>query len=113
MKEDITYSIVPFFDQITAMQLNENQIEIKAEISLEVLAFSNELAKAVLNVDITPIDVNKKKALPGMIGYIVKAEDTLWSIAKKYYTTVDRVKQINGLEGDYIQPGDRLVVLKE
>lgn len=112
MKEDITYSIVPFFDHISAMLLNENQIEIKADLSLEVLAFSNERVKAVLDMEIVPIDVEKKKALPGVIGYIVKPEDTLWSIAKKYYTTVDRLRQINGMENDRISAGDKLVILK-
>lgn len=113
MQENITYSIVPFFDQIVAKQQDENKIEIRAEISLEVLAFSNETEKAILNVEVAPIDMDKKKALPGMIGYIVKPEDTLWSVAKKYYTTISRVKQINGLESDQIQSGDKLIILKE
>ncbi len=113
MKEDITYSIVPFFDQIMAMQLGENQIEIKAEISLEVLAFSNERARAILDVEINPLDVERKKSMPGIIGYIVKPEDTLWGIAKQYYTTVDRIRQINELENDDMKTGDKLVILKE
>ncbi len=113
MQENITYSIVPFFDQIVAKQQSETQIEIRAEISLEVLAFSNEMQKAILNVEVSPVDMEKKKALPGMIGYIVKPEDTLWSVAKKYYTTISRIRQINGLENDRIQPGDKLIILKE
>lgn len=113
MQENITYSIVPFFDQIVAKQINETQIEVKAEISLEVLAFSNETAKAILNVKVSPVDMEKKKALPGMIGYIVKPEDTLWSIAKMYYTTIDHVKRINGLESDRIESGQKLIILKE
>ncbi len=113
MKDDITYSIVPFFDQIVAMLLNESQIEIKAEISLEVLAFSNEAARAVLDIEETLIDMEKKNSLPGLIGYIVKPEDTLWSVAKKYYTTVERIKQMNDLENDRIKSGDKLVILKE
>ena len=113
MKEDTTYSIVPFFDQITAMLINENQLEIKAELSLEVLAFTNDKAKAVLNIEVMPIDMNRKKEMPGIIGYIVKSEDTLWSIAKKYYTTIDYIRKINALENDNIQVGDRLVIVKE
>lgn len=113
MREDITYSIVPFFDQITAMLLNENQMEIKAEISLEVLAFSNELAQAVLDVEVAPMNAQKKKELPGIIGYIVKPEDTLWTVAKKYYTTVERLRQMNALEKDEVCAGDKLVIVKE
>lgn len=113
MKEEVTYSIVPFLDQITAMQMGENQLEIKAEVSLEVLAFTNEQAKAVLDMEVEPINHERKKSLPGIIGYIVKKDDTLWSIAKKYYTTVDRIKQINELDTDRIADGDKLVILKE
>jgi len=113
MREEVTYSIVPFLDQITAMQLGENQIEIKAEVSLEVLAFTNEQSRAVLNMEVTPINLERKKSLPGVIGYIVKKDDTLWSIAKNYYTTVNRIKQINELDSDSITAGDKLVILKE
>lgn len=113
MRDEVTYSIVPFLDQISAQQAGENQIELKAEVSLEVLAFTNERARAVLDMDITPINMERKKALPGVIGYIVKKEDTLWSIAKKYYTTVARIKEINELDSDAVGAGDKLVILKE
>ena len=113
MRDAITYSIVPFFDQIAAMQMNDNQVEIKAEVSLEVLAFSNETARAVLDMKVEPIDVERKKQMPGLVGYIVKQGDTLWSIAKDYYTTVEQMKEINELEQDVIHPGDRLVIMKQ
>ena len=112
MQEEVTYSIVPFIEQITAMQLSDNQIEIKAEVSLDVLAFTNENTKVVLDMEIKPLDIERKKALPGVIGYVVKKDDTLWSIAKQYYTTVEQIKNMNDLESDYAVPGSRLVILK-
>lgn len=113
MQEDVTYSIVPFIDQITAMQLSDNQIEIKAEVSLDVLAFTNERTRVVLDMEVKPINLERKKALPGVIGYVVKKDDTLWSIAKQYYTTVAQIKSMNELDSDYVVPGDRIVILKE
>mgnify|MGYP002622094454 CR=1 FL=1 len=113
MDQDVTYSIVPFIDQIQAVQMSDSQIEIKAEISLELLAFANGREKAVLNMDIKPVDFNDKMRLPGITCYVVKVGDTLWSIAKRYYTTVNRIKEINRLESDMIYPGDKLVILKE
>lgn len=113
MRDDVSYSIAPFLDQISAMQQNDNQIEIKAEVSLEVLAFTNEQARAVLSMEVNPINLERKKALPGVIGYIVKKDDTLWSIAKSFYTTVGRIKEINSLDSDQIRTGDKLVILKE
>lgn len=113
MREGVTYSIIPFLDQIQAMQMGENQLEIKAEVSLDVLAFTNEQGRAVLDMEVTPINMERKKELPGVIGYIVKKNDTLWSIAKTYYTTVERLKEINELTSDTIGVGDKLVILKE
>lgn len=113
MQEDVTYSIVPFIDQIAAMPVSDNQIEIKAEVSLDVLAFTNESTRVVLDMEVKPVDIERKKALPGVIGYVVKKDDTLWSIAKQYYTTVAQIKGMNELDSDNIVPGSRLVILKE
>ena len=45
-----------------------------------------------------------------MIVYIVKSGDTLWNIAKRYKTTIDNIKAINGLENDNIKPGEKLYI---
>jgi hypothetical protein len=113
MAENTTYSIVPSLDQITAQLLNENQIELKAEVSLDVLAFTNERSKVVLDMEVSPINIERKKMLPGVVGYVVKKDDTLWGIAKQYYTTVPRIMAINELDTENVTPGDRLVIVKE
>ncbi len=113
MTDDITYSIVPFFDQIQGQLLNENELELKAEISLEVLAFNNEVVNAVLDVDVMMPDEEKRKMMPGIVGYITKEGDTLWSVAKEYKTTIERLCQMNGLEKNEIKKGEKLIVVKE
>ncbi|MCI0436620.1 MAG: DUF5715 family protein [Gemmatimonadetes bacterium] len=42
--------------------------------------------------------------------YRVNRGDTLWSIAHKYATTVDELKQLNGLRSSRIAAGQKLVV---
>ena len=42
--------------------------------------------------------------------YIVQKGDTLWSIANKYGTTVDELKQINNLTSNIINVGQRLKI---
>ena len=35
--------------------------------------------------------------MPGVVCYIVQPEDTLWDIAKRFYTTVDSIRELNEL----------------
>jgi LysM repeat protein len=57
--------------------------------------------------------MEKLQAMPGIIGYVVKREDSLWNIAKKYYTTVDNLMAINELADDRIKEGDKLIIMKK
>ena len=50
---------------------------------------------------------------PGVIGYIVKEGDDLWSLAKKYHTTMDGIREMNELEGEKLKVGERILIFKE
>ena len=60
-----------------------------------------------------PFDIEKIKAIPCMVGYMVKSQDSLWKIAKKYYTTVENIKKVNELKDNEIKEGEMLLVVKE
>lgn len=113
MSNDVTYSIIPSIHQIKGMQMDDTSIELKTEVTLDVLAFVNESARAVLDMEQLPVDMERKKGLPSVVGYIVKKGDTLWSIAKDYYTTVEQIKSVNELDSDRIGVGDKLIIVKE
>lgn len=43
--------------------------------------------------------------------YVVQNGDTLWKIAKRYFTTVDNLIKINNIENpDIIKPGEKLII---
>ena len=42
--------------------------------------------------------------------YIVQKGDSLWSIAKKFNTTVDELKKLNNLKNEVLNIGDQLIV---
>lgn len=49
--------------------------------------------------------------LPGRpITYVVEAGDTLWGIGQQFGVTVEALRQANGLETDWIYPGQVLVI---
>ena len=48
----------------------------------------------------------------GSTKHVVKSSDSLWSLAKKYGTTVEKIKSANGLKGTNIRDGAALKIPK-
>ena len=67
----------------------------------------------ITGVDVQPLDGEKLQKLPGIVGYIVQPGDSLWKIAKKFHTTVENIMETNGLTTDLLQPGEKLILVKE
>lgn len=44
--------------------------------------------------------MQKIQAMPGITVYVVKSGDTMWDIAKHFYTTVEEICTLNELESD-------------
>jgi membrane-bound lytic murein transglycosylase D len=54
---------------------------------------------------------SSKALAPGTeMTYSVRRGDSLWIIANRYGTTVDRIKRDNGIRNDTLQPGQRLTI---
>lgn len=104
--------INPSVDQITAQMLNSDEVEIKAVINMNVTVFAPGSVDVITDMNILPIDWNKKAAMPGMVGYVVKEGDSIWSIAKEYFSSLDSIRTINHLESDEVTPGEKLLIVK-
>ena len=51
--------------------------------------------------------------MPSVVGYMVKQDETLWDVAKKFHTTRQKLIEINELEGEDIKQGDRILITKQ
>lgn len=113
MHKHTTWHLRHSLEQLGAVMLGGEEAELKAMIHLEVLVMEQLSADIITEVEAKPYNMEDVEKLPGIIGYIVKKEDSLWKIAKKYYTTVESIREINELTEDRIKPGDRLVLIKK
>ena len=43
----------------------------------------------------------------------MKQGDDLWSLAKRYYTTMDGIMELNELSSKELKEGDKLLIFKE
>ena len=100
-------------EQLSTSMIDSDEIEVKAIISLNVLVLQCEKQLIISKVEEKPLDRQKIQEMPGITVYIVKTGDTLWDIAKRFYTTVEEICGLNELETDEVQPGYPLLLVKK
>jgi len=93
--------------------VDSNEIEVKAAVSLNVLVMKKEEAVIIDQVEEKPLDMEKIRNMPGITVYMVKQEDTLWDIAKRFYTTVEEICSLNELEEEKVSPCQPLLLVKK
>ena len=112
LAQEDSVRISPCIDQLNAALLNSEEIEIKAQVNLNISVFAKGESSVITDMQILPIDEAKKAAQPGIVGYVVRKGDSIWSIAKEYYASIDSIRQLNNLDSDAISEGDRLLIVK-
>ncbi len=111
--ENSIYQVIPGLEQMTAVMMGGNGVEIKAVVNLEVLVQQPIEQPVITGIDRQPLDLEKLQKLPGIVGYIVQPDDDIWKIAKKFHTTIDTVVKTNELPENVVKPGQRLILVKE
>lgn len=110
---DTVCQLNPGLEQLSAVMMGGGSIEVKATISLDLLALQPVCVQIITGASEAPMDLNNLQKLPGIVGYIVQPGDSLWKIAKKFHTTIDTIMAANGLTEKTVKPGDRLILVKE
>lgn len=107
------YHLTPVLEQLSVMMLDSEEIEVKISIGMNAIVFESITEPIITDVVVHELDYEKLRAMPSIVGYVVKQNDSLWNIAKKYYTTVDKIIEVNELESDRVKVGDKLIIMKQ
>ena len=99
-------------DQVTCVLSDSRTIEIKAVVSLNLLAFEQQNRQIIADMEETELDLAALQQSPGIVGYIVKEGDRLFGIAKEHHTTMENLMETNHLTGSYVKPGEKLLIIK-
>lgn len=113
MQKEYQVSLRASLESLNAMMTGQNEMEIKAVLQLECFVVQPVRQEMITQIEEGPLDVEALENMPGMVGYLVKEDDTLWNIAKTYYTTTEEIRNINQLSTDSIKKGDKLLVVKK
>lgn len=93
---------------IEATQTEPGKFDIKLSISIDGNNIETNNINLITDIKETENTMNK---IRGITIYYPKAGDTLWKIAKKYKTTVDKLKKINNItDSNIIIAGNPLII---
>ncbi|MDL2301168.1 DUF3794 domain-containing protein [Lachnospiraceae bacterium OttesenSCG-928-D06] len=99
-------------EQLQVSMLDGEEMDVKALLNFNTTVFQNMPVNLIQDVTVSALNQGTMSSLPGMAVYVVKAGDSLWSIGKRYYMPVNEIKELNGLTGDEIMPGQKLLIVK-
>ena len=93
-------------------RIRGSMIRIGQRLNIWVLPTYSEQTKKLYTVDLPEAVKNEDKivAKDGQQVYRVKSGDSLWSISKENNTTIEKLKSVNKLGSNTIQPGQSLVI---
>lgn len=99
--------------QLSAVMLNQDHVEIKAVIGLDLLAFEQEQIDNITDMREEALDMEQLQKRPGLVGYIAKDGDSLWSIAKENHTTVEDILRDNHRTDEDLRRGEKILIVKK
>lgn len=92
--------------------LSEREGELRATLSMETRVQRKETAETVTDITLEENGEEQISAASAVI-YMVQPGDSLWSIAKKYQTTMEDILAVNEIENpDLLYPGQKLLIIK-
>lgn len=112
ISENCRYSLSAGMEQLLATMADSEEIEIRAVVSLNLFIVRLGKQQCIHEIHDTEYELAQLEAVPGITGYIVQGNETLWDIAKQYYLTPEQIMEMNGLESEQIKKGDCLILMK-
>ncbi len=101
----ITTQIECVGDNFVVISNGEIECKINLQFEMELSDYKN-----INIIDEVKVINNRNVQNYSMVIYTVKQGDTLWSIAKRYKTTVEDIININELESDKIDIGNKIYI---
>ena len=109
---ELKYDISTMLEQLSVTLQGGNEIEVKAALAFHGFFRKEEHFLKINGIEFQPIPKEEIEKRPSVIGYVVKKNDDLWDLAKRYHTSVEEICKVNELKDGTLNAGDRLLIFK-
>jgi hypothetical protein len=101
-------------DHIGFNMLSPKEVEVRYLVCFIVRIVDNRAVNIITDIQFTDMDKSVLDKMASITVYIVQQDDSAWSIAKKFNTSLDDLLEINELDSpEAVAAGQKLLVLKK
>ena len=96
-------------EDIAATKLSADEAEVKATMGLNAKVLKKSEIDIITGCTAVETDEAEENR-PSLVIYFTEDGDTLWDVAKKYGTTVEKIQSANGIETDRFSSGKKILI---
>lgn len=100
-------------ERFSVTMQGSEEMEVKALLCFVASAFHEEETQVPGEITETPLDQEKIASLPSMAIYVVRPGEHLWNVGKKYYVSIQSLKELNNLTSEELVAGQKLLIVRK
>jgi hypothetical protein len=101
-------------DHVGFSMVSSREIELKFSLSFNTQVSQELETNFIIDVNFQALDSEFLENMSSMTIYVVAKGDTMWSIAKRYNTSIDEIMAVNDIENpSKLAIGQKLLILKK
>jgi hypothetical protein len=110
---DMIQNVDMNIERISFNNINQHELEVRLISNINACVKDNTNLVAVKDIKIVELDKKTLDQFASITIYVVQEDDNLWEIAKKYNTSLDKLKELNNIidESD-LKLGQKLLIVK-
>ena len=112
MEDGMRLQITSSVEQLNAVLSGPDEAEIRLMAGFRIVSCKESRIRPITAIEMKPVSPEKIENMPGITGYMVKPQDTLWSVARKFYVPLSSIREVNSLTSDELKAGQRLLIVK-
>lgn len=113
VSEHSQWQIHSMIEQCSGIILDEDKMEVKITIALEILLADCWKNLRIKNIRLEPFSKEYLEEMPGIMVYVPNHKEDLWEVGKKYAVSIDSIKNMNQLTKTEIERGQKILLVKD
>lgn len=112
LSDDCRYDVRSSLEQLSVTRLNGSELDIKAVLDFCLLGFCSREEAVISDISVEETDTNVTNNLPGIVVYFAREGDDVWTLGKRYYVPLERIREINQLSSDLLRAGEKVLIVR-